>query len=218
MLKKILAALSAAVIAVSMAGCSYEMTEEDLELQKSMIGFWAADNSTGYNEFDENGNLTLMVAVQFTEDYKYLVYHCLLDQGQVLTYMPISYTIEDEKFKVDQNGVASYAGVSISADGRTMSWITDEKTDKYIRFTAEEADNIGIPEYYPGKYEEMFAEDEDGEENPGAGDFDEHDHIHDADEHDHEHDADEHDHTHGGDEHTHADDPEESDTEGSSEE
>lgn len=156
MLKKILAAATAAVMAVSMSGCSkYTMTEEDLELQRSLVGYWAADYSTGYNEFDENGNLTMMTAVQFTDDFKYLMYDCYLNEKYVLTYEPISYTIEEGKFKVDKDGVASYAAIGISGDGMTMSWITDEGTDKYVRFSEEEAMKLGFPEYDPEMWEKM---------------------------------------------------------------
>ena len=162
MIKKILAALSAAVVAVTMSGCSkYTMTNEDLELQQSLIGIWAADDSTGYNEYDENGNITMMVAVRFTNDFNYLLYNCFLNDRQVLTYEPISYTIEEGKFKVERDGLASYAGVSISADGNTMSWITDSKTDVYLRLPDDRAAELGIPEYDASYWNK---DDEDGSE------------------------------------------------------
>lgn len=164
MLKKFLAAVTAAVIAVSMSGCSkeYTMTAEDLELQKSLVGYWAADDSTGYNEYDEDGYLSMMVAVQFTDDFNYLLYNCDLVNRRVLTYSPVSYTIENGKFKSDINGVAAYAGISISDDGTTMSWITDKKTDRYVRFTDEKARELAIPEYSPSAWtEHVEGEDED---------------------------------------------------------
>ena len=158
--KRILAALAAAVIAASMSGCSYTMTEEDLELQASLIGFWAADNSTGYNEFDENGNLTMMTAVQFTDDFNYLVYyyypsHDIDEPSYTMTNPPISYTIKKGKFCVEVDGADSFAAVRISGDGNTMNWITDESTDKYIRFSAEEAADMGFPEYNPDTWAEI---------------------------------------------------------------
>lgn len=167
MLKKILTAAMAAVLAVSMAGCSkeYVMTEEDLALQKSMVGYWAADYTTDYNEFDEYGNLTKMVAVQFTEDFNYLMYNCYLtpEANYAVTYEPVSYTIENGKFKVDNGSKASYAGISISADGSKMSWINDDKTDVYVRFSAEEARLLGIEEYSAEKWESIIAAKEAGE-------------------------------------------------------
>lgn len=155
MLKKILAAAAAAVIGISMSGCSkYEMTEEDLALQESLVGFWAADNSTGYNEFDESGRLTKMTAVQFTDDFHYLLYYYYSAAtaevpSYVVTNPPVSYTIEKGNFRVDVNGLASYAAIKISDDGYTMNWITDEKTDLYLRFSDEEAAELGFPAYDP---------------------------------------------------------------------
>lgn len=148
MLKKFFAALSAAALTVCMAGCSdYVMTEEDLAIQKSLAGYWAADVSTGYNEFSEDGALTSMTAVEFTDDFHYLMHICLIDQGYALTYPPVSYSFENGKFKVVNEGVASFAQVSVSDDGQIMYWHTDEKTDTYLRIDAETASSLGIPEY-----------------------------------------------------------------------
>ena len=166
MFKRIRAAFAAAlaaVIAVSMAGCSkkeYVMTEEDLALQRSMVGFWAADYTTDYNEFDENGNLVMMVAVQFTDDFHYLMYNCYpsdVSENYIITHEPVSYTIEEGKFKVNRNDKISYAGISISDDGSRMSWITDAKTDVYVRFSEEEAMKLGIPEYSAENWEAIKA-------------------------------------------------------------
>lgn len=148
MLKKFFAFFAAAALTVCMAGCSdYVMTEEDLAIQKSLVGYWAADVSTGYNEFSENGELTAMTAVEFTDDFHYLMHICLIEQGYALTYPPVSYSFEDRKFKVVNEGVASFAQVSVSDDGQIMYWHTDEKTDTYRRLDAETAAGLGIPEY-----------------------------------------------------------------------
>lgn len=148
MLKKFFAFFAAAALTVCMAGCSdYVMTEEDLAIQKSLVGYWAADVSTGYNEFSENGELTAMTAVEFTDDFHYLMHICLIEQGYALTYPPVSYSFEDKKFKVVNEGVASFAQVSVSDDGQIMYWHTDEKTDTYRRLDAETAAGLGIPEY-----------------------------------------------------------------------
>ena len=170
MLKKILAA-SAAVITILMSGCSsYKMTEEDLELQRSLIGFWAADNRTGLNEFDENGKLTKMTAIQFTEDFHHIVYYYYPSRNEeepsyVASIEPVSYTIEDNKIRVESNGKASYAGIGISDDGSTLSWITNDITDLYIRFSDEEAAAMGFPEYDPEYWKNLeTASDTSGEE------------------------------------------------------
>lgn len=148
MLKKFFAFFAAAALTVCMAGCSdYVMTEEDLAIQKSLVGYWAADVSTGYNEFSENGELTAMTAVEFTDDFHYLMHICLIEQGYALTYPPVSYSFEDREFKVVNEGVASFAQVSVSDDGQIMYWHTDEKTDTYRRLDAETAAGLGIPEY-----------------------------------------------------------------------
>lgn len=148
MLKKIFAVLLAAALTVCMAGCSgYVMTEEDLAIYKSIQGYWAADVSTGYNEFDGDGNLTAMTAVEFTDDFHYLMHVCLIDQGYALTYPPVKYSFEDKMFKVVTDGVASYAQLSVSEDGQTLYWHTDDKTDTYIRISKEDAAALGIPEY-----------------------------------------------------------------------
>lgn len=148
MLKKFFAFFAAAALTVCMAGCSdYVMTEEDLAIQKSLVGYWAADVSTGYNEFSENGELTAMTAVEFTDDFHYLMHVCLIEQGYALTYPPVSYSFEDKKFKVVNEGVASFAQVSVSDDGQIMYWHTNEKTDTYRRLDAETAAGLGIPEY-----------------------------------------------------------------------
>ncbi len=158
-LKKLTAAAVALVTAVSMTGCSdYVMTEKDLAKQKSIVGFWAADDSTGYNSYNESGALTSMVVIEFTDDFHYLMHQCLLDEGYALSYEPVAYSFEDEKFKVMVEGVPSYAEVSVSGDGQTMYWRTDEKTDTYLRMTEEKAREFGVPEYDP----EMWKETESG--------------------------------------------------------
>lgn len=160
MAKKILAAAVSAVMLICMAGCSgnYVMTEEDLAVQKSIEGLWLADDSTGYNLYDENGYFLLLTAVEFTSDYKYLRYECMpgddLASGYVMTYDPVAYSFEDKMFRVDVDGVASYARVSVSEDGQTMFWITDEQTDRYIRLTDEQKIQLGIPAYDPAAWEE----------------------------------------------------------------
>ena len=88
-----------------------------------------------------------------------------------MTYDPVEYSFEDEKFKVVVDGVASYAKVSVSEDGKTMRWITDAKTDLYQRVTDEAAAALGIPEYNPERWNtETSAEDESGvSESSGEG-------------------------------------------------
>ena len=66
---------------------------------------------------------------------------------------------------MDKNGVASYAGIGISEDGTIMSWITDEGTDRYIKFSAERASELGFPEYDP----EMWIESESASDNTESG-------------------------------------------------
>ncbi len=147
-LKKLTAAAVALVTAVSMTGCSdYVMTEKDLAKQKSIEGFWAADDSTGYNSYNENGDLTIMIVIEFTDDFHYLMHQCMLSDGYALSYEPVTYSFEDEKFKVMVDDVPSYAAVDVSEDGQTMYWRTDEKTDIYLRMTEEKAREFGIPEY-----------------------------------------------------------------------
>lgn len=163
-MKKIFAVVVSAVMLICMAGCSggYVMTEEDLAVQKSIEGYWLADDSTGYNEYDANGNFLSLTVVEFTSDYKYLLHICMPGDGQasgyVATYDPIAYSFEDKMFKVDVDGVASYAKVSVSEDGQNLYWITDEQTDRYGRLTAEQAAEMGIPEYNPAEWEETETE------------------------------------------------------------
>lgn len=156
MFKKITAAAVALIITVCIAGCSggYVMTEEDLALQKKIEGYWVADTSTGYNQFDENGNLAVMIVIEFTDSYQYLMHQCFINEGYALSREPIAYSFEEEKFKVMVDGVATYAGVNFSEDGQTMYWITDEKTDTYLKISAEEAYEFGIPEYDPQMWTE----------------------------------------------------------------
>lgn len=160
MAKKILAAVVSAVMLVCLAGCSgnYVMTEEDMAVQKSIEGRWIADDSTGYNEYDGNGNFLALTAVEFTSDYKYLIHVCMPGDGQasgyVMTYDPVAYSFKDKMFRVDIDGVASYARVSVSEDGQTLFWITDDQTDRYNRLTDEQAAELGIPEYDPAAWEE----------------------------------------------------------------
>lgn len=137
------------VMAAVFSSCSgnYVMTEKDLALQNSLVGYWAAGNNTGYNTYDENGNIAVMLVVEFTEDFSYILYECHIDEGYVLSYDPINYTFEDEKFRVDVDGVPSYAAVTISEDGQSMYWITDEKTDRYERMEESGAIALGIPEH-----------------------------------------------------------------------
>lgn len=176
-MKKIFAVIVSAVMLVCLAGCSgnYVMTEEDIAVQKSIEGRWLADDSTGYNSYDGNGNFLLLTAIEFTSDYKYLVYECMPgdDQasGYVRTYPPTAYSFEDKMFKVDVDGVASYARVSVSEDGQTLYWITDDQTDKYNRLTDEQTAILGIPAYDPVAWKEMEANSEGGDvTEPEAGD------------------------------------------------
>lgn len=156
MAKKILTAILAAAAAVCLAGCSkdYVMTAEDLAIQKSIVGYWAADDSTGANLYDDYGMLTAMMVVEFTDDFKSLTHICYLDEGYVMTYEPVSYTFEDEKFKVVVNGVASYAKISVNEDGSKMFWITNDRTDTYLRVSDEKANELSIPSYNPGTWAE----------------------------------------------------------------
>lgn len=164
MARKIFAAIVSAVMLICLAGCSgnYVMTEEDIAVQKSIEGFWIADDSTGYNEYDGNGNFLALTVVEFTSDYKYLVHVCMPGDeqasGYVMTYDPIEYSFEDKTFKVDVDGIASYARVSVSEDGQILYWITDEQTDRYNRLTNEQAMGMGIPEYDPAAWEETETE------------------------------------------------------------
>lgn len=148
MFKKFFAVLTAAALTLCMAGCSkYVMTEEDLAVYESIQGYWAADVGTGYNEFDESGNLTAMIVVEFTGDFNYLMHICYVKQGYALAYPPVKYSFENKLFKVMTDGVASYAQLSVSDDGQTLYWHTNDKTDTYIRIGKEEAAALGIPEY-----------------------------------------------------------------------
>ncbi len=160
MLRRIFAFMAAAALTVCLAGCSdYVMTEEDLAIYKSIQVCWVADAGTGYNEFDENGNLTAMIVVEFTDDFHYLMHICYLDERYALSYPPVKYSFEDKMFKVETNGVASYAQLSVSDDGQTLYWHTDDKTDTYLKISKEEATNLGVPEYSP----EAWVTDENGE-------------------------------------------------------
>ncbi|MDE6598491.1 MAG: YgdI/YgdR family lipoprotein, partial [Oscillospiraceae bacterium] len=148
MFKKFFAVLTAAVLTVCLAGCSeYVMTEDDLAIYESIQGYWAADVGTGYNVFDEDGTLISMSVVEFTDDFNYLIHICYVKQGYALSYPPTKYSFEDKLFKVMTDGVASYAQLSVSDDGQTLYWHTDNKTDTYIRIEQEEAKSLGIPEY-----------------------------------------------------------------------
>ena len=168
-MKKIFAAVVSAVMLICMAGCSdnYVMTEEDIAVQKSIEGCWLADDSTGYNEYDGNGNFLALTAVEFTFDYKYLIHVCMPGDGQasgyVITYDPVAYSFEDKMFRVDVDGIFNYARVSVSDDGQTLYWITDEQTDRYNRLTKEQAAEMGIPEYDPAAWEETEENSDDGD-------------------------------------------------------
>lgn len=154
-IKKITAVIAAAVMALSLAGCSeYVMTEEDLAVQKSLEGYWVADNSTGQNVFDEQGNLVSLFAAEFTSDYHYLTHTCLFTTDYTVSFPPVEYSIEEEMFKVVTEGVASYAKIEFSDDGQTMYWITDDKTETYFRIDAATAEELGIPKYDLKSWEE----------------------------------------------------------------
>lgn len=163
MTKKILAAVISAVMLICMAGCSgdYVMTEADIAVQKSIEGYWLADDSTGYNSYDGNGNFLSLTAVEFTSDYKFLVHECMPGDseadGYVMTYSPVNYTIEDKMFKVDEDGTPNYARISVSDDGQILFWITDDQTDRYNRLTEEQAIEMGITPYDSAAWEETEA-------------------------------------------------------------
>jgi len=149
-IKMITAAIAAAAVALSLAGCSdYVMTEEDLAVQKSIEGFWAADIDTGYDKFDESGNLVMVVVFEFTEDFKYIMHECFVNDRSTLVYDPIEYSFEDGNFRVVTDGRVAYAKINVSDDGQTMYWITDGKTETYKRITEEKAEELGIIPYDP---------------------------------------------------------------------
>ncbi len=149
-IKKITAAFAAAVMAMSLAGCSdYVMTEEDLAKQKSIEGFWAADIDTGLDQFDESGNLVMVTVFEFTEDFKYIMHECYVNDRSTLVYDPVEYSFEDENFRVVTDGRVAYAKINVSDDGQTMYWITDGKTDTYKKLTDEHVENLGIIPYDP---------------------------------------------------------------------
>ena len=148
MLKKFFAAAFAAIFLVMLAGCSeYTMTAEDLAIQNSIKGYWRADDSTGYNSYDEEGNPTNILVAEFTSDFTYFIHQCDFVSGYTTTYDPISYSFKNEKFMVIVEGVPSYAKVSVSSDGQTMQWITDSQTEVYRRIDEKTARLFGIPEY-----------------------------------------------------------------------
>ena len=148
MLKKVLAAVIVTVFTVMLAGCSeYTMTAEDLAIQDSIRGYWLADDSLGYNSYDAEGYPLSILVVEFTDDFNYLIHQCDFTTGYTDTYDPISYSFKDEKFMVVVNSVPSYAKISVSADGQTMQWITDNQTEIYHRIDEEAARAFGIPEY-----------------------------------------------------------------------
>lgn len=159
MLKKIIAGIVAAVFTVMLAGCSdYVMTEEDLAMQKSIQGYWCADDSMGYNSYDSEGNPTELLVVEFTNDFKYFIHECNFTDDYVMTYDPISYSFENEMFRVDIDGVYQYAKIDVSSDGKIMKWITDDQTDTYNRMDEETARAFGIPEYDSEKWSEKNGE------------------------------------------------------------
>lgn len=150
-IKKLLALTLCVVITAAFSSCSnngkYVMTEEDLALQDSLLGFWMPGAETGANTVDEEGNLKKLIIVEFTDDFCYLFYEYYVDTGLLATYDPVYYTIEDMKFRVDLEGVPSYASITVSEDGNTMYWITDDKTDRYVRVSESDIRELGIPEY-----------------------------------------------------------------------
>lgn len=168
-IKIITAAFAAAAVALSLAGCSdYVMTEEDLAVQKSIEGFWAADIDTGYDKFDESGNLVMVVVFEFTEDFKYFMHECYVNDRSTIMYGPVEYSFENEDFRVVTDGRVSYAKINVSDDGQTMYWITDGKTETYKRITEEKAEELGIIPYDP----ESDAGSEDTESGSDSSDTD----------------------------------------------
>ncbi len=137
--------IAAAAIFSSCSG--YVMTDEDIALQNSMVGYWAAEGSTGYNTYDENGTLQTMIVVKFSDDFSYQLFECNMTEGYTTAYDPIEYKIEKGKFRVDVKGVASFAGVNVSEDGKTLYWVTDQKTDQYTRMDEATAEALGILSY-----------------------------------------------------------------------
>ncbi len=149
-IKKITAAIAAAAMALSLAGCSdYVMTEEDLAKQKSIEGFWAADIDTGYDKFDESGNLVMVTVFEFTEDFKYFMHECYVNDRSSIMYGPVEYSFENGDFRVVTDGRVSYAKVNVSEDGQTMHWTTNDKTDTYKKLTDEQVEELGIIPYNP---------------------------------------------------------------------
>lgn len=149
-IKMITAVIAAAATSLCMAGCSdYVMTEEDLAMQKSIEGFWAADIDTGLDQFDESGNLVMVTVFEFTEDFKYIMHECYVNDRSTLVYDPVEYSFEDGNFRVVTDGRAAYAKINVSEDGQTMYWITDDGTDTYQRLTDEHVEDLGIIPYTP---------------------------------------------------------------------
>lgn len=169
--KKIFAAVLPVIITLCLSGCGddYVMTEEDLAVQKQLEGCWAAETDTGYNTFDEDGNLVMLMVIEFTDDFHYLMHECYMNENQTLSYEPIAYSIEEKDFKVVNDGVASYARVNFSSDGQYLYWITDDGTDTYARLDDELVTELGIPAYSPDTWAETESGDESTENTENTG-------------------------------------------------
>lgn len=160
MIKKIAAVFTAVVMALALAGCSgkYVMTEEDLALYKQLQGYWIADDSTGYVNYDDKGNVIGVYVVEFSNEFTYVLHYIDLEDQAVYSETPTKYEIEDLKFKTYVEDVPYYAAMSVSEDGQILNWITEGKTEKYLRVSEERARELGIPEYDPDSWTETVSE------------------------------------------------------------
>lgn len=154
MIKKITVFFVSLVMCLALAACSdeYVMTAEDLAIQEAMVGYWTADDSTGLNSYNAEGELIGAVIVEFTDDFNYLIHLCDVETGYVTTYPPVKYSIEDELFKVIEDGAAYYAKVRVNSDEKKLYWITDEETLVYFETSEEIVKLFGIPEYNPDEW------------------------------------------------------------------
>lgn len=154
MIKKITAFFVSLVMCLALTACSdeYVMTAEDLSIQKAMVGYWTADDSTGFNSYNAEGELLSTFIVEFTDDFNYLIHLCDVETGYVSTYPPVKYSIENELLRVIEDGAAYYAKIRVNGDEKKLYWTTDEETLIYFETDDEIVKRFGIPEYNPNEW------------------------------------------------------------------
>lgn len=141
-LKKFSAAVMAAALALTLAGCGKQNEYE--RLKEDIVGVWCDIEGP---EYVENGGNPYYKLYEFTSDGQ-IIYHTPMEMGSV--YNDSTYELRDNYLMTD----GAMCIVDVQNDVLTMT--TDNGESKYRRMTMQEVCNFGVYYLDPYNYQEQL--------------------------------------------------------------